>query len=260
MIISTWNVNSIKVRLHAVIQYLSEEQPDVLVLQETKCIDDNFPIHEIMSAGYHSVFCGQQKYNGVAILSKQKAKNIIYNPVTTDLNETRSISATFNNIQVLNLYVVNGHDIDSEKYAHKLSWLNALILYVKQTLQNNKNILILGDFNIAPTDRDVFDSEASRDKILCSNKERALLSNLLSLGFTDLFNNFNFPDNTFSWWDYRAGSFQRNAGYRIDLILSTKDISQRCYDYKIDSYTRHKSWCLLESRTSDHAPVRIKLK
>jgi len=259
MIVVTWNVNSIKVRLHAVLQYLLEENPDVLVLQETKSIDENFPVSAFSDAGYHVIFCGQKTYNGVAIISKDKPKDVQINPVSTDENEMRSISAIYNGIRVVNLYVVNGQNVDTPKYEYKLKWLKKLISYTKKELEKSNDLMLLGDFNIAPTDNDVFDVEITHDEILCSSKERELLATLLSLGLHDLFNDYDYPPQTFTWWDYRGGAFQRNIGYRIDLILGSKSVKKRCLEYFIDKKTRHKSWCLAEPRTSDHVPVRVLL-
>ena len=259
MIVVTWNINSIKVRLHAVLQYLLEENPDVLVLQETKSIDENFNVSAFSDAGYHVIFCGQKTYNGVAIISKDKPKDVQINPVSTDENEMRSISAIYNGIRVVNLYVVNGQNVDTPKYEYKLKWLKKLISYTKKELEKSNDLILLGDFNIAPTDNDVFDVEITHDEILCSSKERELLATLLSLGLHDLFNDYDYPPQTFTWWDYRGGAFQRNIGYRIDLILGSKSVKKRCLEYFIDKKTRHKSWCLAEPRTSDHAPVRVLL-
>ena len=260
MIISTWNVNSIKVRIHAVIQYLSEHKPDVLVLQETKSLDKNFPQSEIQDAGYHSTFLGQKTYNGVAIISKKIPQHIEYNPVNTSKNEARSLAVTIDGITIVNLYVVNGQNIGTDKFEHKLLWLKKLLSYSKKLLTKSDKVVLLGDFNIAPTDNDVFDIELTRDQILCSSQEREALKKLYNLGFHDCFNDFDFPPKTFTWWDYRAGAFQRNIGYRIDLILLSSGLKKDCEDYVIDKDTRHKSWCLAEPRTSDHAPVRIILK
>jgi len=257
MILVTWNVNSIKVRLPNVIQYLNEYKPDILVLQETKVTDDAFPSKALRSIGYHSVFCGQKTYNGVAIITKEKPASFILNPVYLDKNEMRSIVVVYENVTILNVYVVNGKSIDSDKYEYKLKWLKSLYDYSSKILSKTDKFVILGDFNIAPSDSDVPDPSACKDQILCSDKERKSLKKLTDLGLYDLFTNFNFPEKTYTWWDYRAGCFHRNIGYRIDLILATKAIADRCKDYIIDKDTRHKSWCSEEPRTSDHAPVRI---
>jgi len=179
--------------------------------------------------------------------------------VSTDENEMRSISAIYNGIRIVNLYVVNGQNVGTPKYAYKLKWLKKLISYTKKELEKSNDLILLGDFNIAPTDNDVFDVEITHDEILCSSKERELLATLLSLGLHDLFNDYDYPPQTFTWWDYRGGAFQRNIGYRIDLILGSKSVKKRCLEYFIDKKTRHKSWCLAEPRTSDHAPVRVLL-
>ena len=220
MIISTWNVNSIKVRIHAVLQYLEEFNPDVLVLQETKSTDDNFPIDIIVDTGYYVTFYVQKTYNGVAIISKSKPSYVDYNQVKTDKNEARSLLVTIDGISILNLYVVNGQDINTDKYSYKLSWLKKLHTFTKKLLSQNDNVVLLGDFNIAPTNNDVFDIEKTTGQILCSDKERSALQRLLGLGLSDVFDDFSFPPKTFTWWDYRSGAFQRNIGYRIDLILA----------------------------------------
>ena len=260
MILSTWNVNSIKVRLPAILQYLQEQKPDVLVLQETKCLDENFPSNELLEVGYHSVFCGQKTYNGVAILSNKKLDDVSLNPVSTVEGEMRSIAASFDDIRIINLYVVNGQSVGTTKFTYKIKWFKKLLDYTNIQSKKYKNIIIMGDFNIAPNDDDVFDVEATANQVLCSSQERTLLAELISQGFYDLFQDFNFPPKTFTWWDYRGGAFHRNIGYRIDLILGTISIKQKCLDYIIDKETRHKSWCLLEPRTSDHAPCRVILK
>lgn len=257
MIVVTWNVNSIKVRLPNVLQYLKQFKPDILALQETKSLDENFPEEEIKKAGYQAYFCGQKTYNGVAILAKNKCSNIESNPIVIDKSEIRSIAATYRDTKIVNVYVVNGQNVGTEKYLHKLNWLKKLNLYIENCLIKHKKLIILGDFNIAPTNNDVFDVEQTKEQILCSTKERTALGKLLKLGLYDIFNNFNFPPKTFSWWDYRGGAFHRNIGYRIDLILGSKPIQDACSEYIIDKETRHKSWCKKESRTSDHAPVRI---
>ena len=257
MIVVTWNVNSIKVRLPNVLQYLKQFKPDILALQETKSLDENFPEEEIKKAGYHAYFCGQKTYNGVAILAKNECSNIENNPVVIDKSEIRSIAATYRDTKIVNVYVVNGQNVGTEKYLHKLNWLKKLNLYIESCLRKHKKLIILGDFNIAPTDNDVFDVEQTKEQILCSTQERTALGKLLKQGLYDVFNDFNFPPKTFSWWDYRGGAFHKNVGYRIDLILGSKPIKDACSEYIIDKETRHKSWCKKEPRTSDHAPVRI---
>lgn len=257
MIIASWNVNSIKVRLPNVLKYLDDHKPDVLVLQETKVVDDVFPVEPLIAKGYHSIYCGQKTYNGVAILTKNKPTSFDINPVYINKEEMRSIMVVYDNVTILNVYVVNGKSIDSDKYQYKLEWLQSLYEYASTIISKTDRFIILGDFNIAPTDDDVPDPQVCKDQILCSTAERQSLKKITDLGLFDLFNNFNFPKNTYTWWDYRAGCFHRDIGYRIDLILASKYIADKCTDYIIDKDTRHKSWCPEEPRTSDHAPVRI---
>lgn len=257
MIVATWNINSIKVRIHAVLQYLVEYSPDVLVVQETKSTDENFPCEELKAAGYHSYFCGQPTYNGVAIISKKKLNDVELNPVNTKENQQRSIAATYKDLKIINLYVVNGQNVGTEKFEFKMRWLSALKKYIKTCLLTNEKLIILGDFNIAPSDNDVFDIGLTKNQILCSPDERKAFNGLLSLGLNDLFLSFDYPPKTFTWWDYRGGAFHKNIGYRIDHILGTPPISKVCKNLIIDKETRHKSWCKVEPRTSDHAPVRV---
>ena len=260
MEIVTWNVNSIKVRLPIVIQYLSRFKPDVLVLQEIKCIDENFPGDVFDELGYHSVCCGQKTYNGVAILSKLKPSIVKINPVNTEENEKRSLLATINGINILNLYVVNGQNVGTDKYKYKLKWLKALVNLIKKEKLDESKTVILGDFNIAPTDNDVFDPVSCTGEILCSKKERDVLAELCDMGFTDTFITSDYPPKTFTWWDYRGGAFHRNIGYRIDLVYASNKLANKCEGLIIDKETRHKSWCADEPRTSDHVPVRAIFK
>ncbi len=255
MKIATWNINSIKVRLPAVTQYILETSPDVLALQETKSIDENFPKEEIEKLGYKCFFTGQKTYNGVATIFRNAPSDILLNPISTAEDEKRSLAAVYNDTLILNLYVVNGQDIGTDKYKYKLRWLESVIKYLNKIKKKYTNIIVLGDFNIAPTDADVFDVAATHNQILCSPKERDFIDRLKKIGLNDLFLKFDHPEKTFSWWDYRGGAFHKNIGYRIDLILGTTDIYERTKDVFVDKHTRHKKWCKKEPRTSDHAPV-----
>jgi exodeoxyribonuclease-3 len=251
MKIASWNVNSIRVRLEHVLDWLHAEQPDVLGLQEIKVPGDDFPAEAFQQAGYQCLVNGQKTYNGVALLSKltalQPALDI---PGLADVQK-RAVAATFDGCRVINLYVPNGESVGSEKYAYKLSWLSALRDWLQQELAAHDKLVVLGDFNIAPEDRDVHDPAEWRNKVLCSDAERAALSSLLDLGLTDSFRLFEQPDKTFSWWDYRAGGFRRNNGLRIDLLLVSKNLAPLCKQSRIDREPR-----ALE-RPSDHAPVWI---
>ena len=248
MKIATWNVNSLKVRLNQVLQWLEEYQPEILALQETKSTDDNFPLAAINAAGYQVVYSGQKTYNGVAILSKTTATNTIVDlPELVD-PQRRILAANIDGIRVLNVYVPNGSSVGSEKYHYKLTWLGHLADYVKQQLKQHEKFVILGDFNIAPTDQDVHDPALWKDTILCSEPERRALQKLLSYGLIDLYRQFN-HSTEYSWWDYRQAAFRRNLGLRIDLILVNDALAVTAKQVLIDRLAR------TAERPSDHAPV-----
>ena len=249
MKIATWNVNSLKVRLPHVLDWLATAQPDVLCLQETKTTDENFPVEAIKDAGYHSVYSGQKTYNGVAILSKTPAESILTDIPGLDDPQRRILGATIGGVRILNLYVVNGQEVGSEKYAHKLHWLEKVAEHVREQLVKHVHFVTLGDFNIAPEDRDVHDPEAWHERILCSTPERAALQKLLEPGLVDTFRLFDQEADSFSWWDYRAAAFRRNMGLRIDLILASRTLADSCTACSIDKEPRR-----LE-RPSDHTPV-----
>ena len=247
--IATWNVNSLRVRLKQAIKWLATEQPNVLVLQETKITDEQFPVEDIEALGYQVVFSGQKTYNGVAILSQSKPEDIVTDLPELNDPQRRILAATIDDIRILNLYVVNGSQVGSEKFAYKLDWLNKVTRWVATQLKNHPKFIILGDFNIAPSDRDVHNPKAWKERILCSTPEREALNSLLKLGFVDSFRLFEQNDHIWSWWDYRGGSFQKNMGLRIDLILSSLLLSERCTACFVDKEPR--TW----QRPSDHAPV-----
>jgi len=247
--IATWNVNSLKVRLPQVLDWLAAAAPDILCLQETKLMDENFPAAEIRAAGYRVVYAGQKTYNGVAIISRQEAGDIITDIPALDDPQRRILGATIGGVRVLNLYVVNGQEVGSEKFTYKLEWLARVADYIKEQLQQHERFVVLGDFNITPDDRDVHDPEAWHERILCSTPERAALNHILELGLTDTFRLFEQEEKTFSWWDYRAAAFRRNLGLRIDLILASQPLARACSACAVDKAPRK-----LE-RPSDHAPV-----
>ena len=249
MKIATWNVNSLKVRLPHVLDWLAASETDVLCLQETKTTDENFPADELEAAGYHVVFSGQKTYNGVAIISKQPASDIIIDVAELDDPQRRILGATIDGVRVLNLYVVNGQEVGSEKYAHKLHWLEKVTAHMAEQLQRHERFVVVGDFNIAPDDRDVYDPEAWHERILCSTPERDALQKILDLGLTDTFRLFEQEEKSYSWWDYRAAGFRRNRGLRIDLILANQALAENCRTCAIDKEPRR-----LE-RPSDHTPV-----
>lgn len=249
MKIATWNVNSLKVRLPQVTTWLESSNPDVLVLQEIKQHTDAFPEDEFIATGYHALASGQKTYNGVAIIARQPPEDVVTDFPGFDDPQRRILAATVGDVRVVNLYVPNGSEVGSDKYTYKLAWLAALRNFLEDELARHEKLVVLGDFNIAPKDADVYDPEKWGDAILCSPAERAALKTLLDLGLTDVFRNFEQPENTFSWWDYRAAGFQRNAGLRIDLILCSEALTECCTASAVDKEPR--AW----ERPSDHAPV-----
>ena len=249
MKIATWNVNSLKVRLPHVLDWLAAADVDILCLQETKTTDENFPVDELSGAGYQVVYSGQKTYNGVAIISKEPAADIVTDIPGLDDPQRRILCATIGGVRVLDLYVVNGQEVGSEKYAYKLHWLEKVSEFINTQLQQHERLVVVGDFNIAPEDRDVYDPEAWHERILCSTAERQALQRIIDLGLVDTFRLFDQPENSYSWWDYRAAAFRRNRGLRIDLILASKSLSGSCSTCVIDREPRS-----LE-RPSDHTPV-----
>jgi len=251
MRLASWNVNSLKVRLPHVLDWLAEQAPDVLCLQETKLEDGNFPIKEIEAAGYHAVYSGQKTYNGVAILARTPPQNVIYGiPGWEDL-QRRVLSATIDGVRVVCVYVPNGQSVDSDKYPYKLAWLQALERYLRDSLLSHAQFAVLGDYNIAPTHRDVYDVALFGEGILVSEPERAAFTRLLALGLIDSFTLFEQAEPVYTWWDYRMGGFRRNHGLRIDHILLSASLAQSCTDWQVDKAPRK-----LE-RPSDHAPVWV---
>ena len=249
MKIASWNVNSLRVRLPQVLEWLEDNPVDVLALQETKMTDEDFPAEEIEQAGYQVQYSGQKTYNGVAVLSKQEGRDVVKDINSLDDPQRRILAVTVDDVRVLNLYVVNGKEVGSDKYEYKLDWLKKVTAYIKKDLKNYPNYVVLGDFNIAPEDADVYDPEAWQGKILCSDKERLALQAITDLGFVDTFRLFDQEDNTFSWWDYRSAGFRRNHGLRIDLILASTALEASCSFSVVDKAPRSNE------RPSDHAPI-----
>jgi exodeoxyribonuclease III len=247
--IATWNVNSLRVRLAHVLDWLDANHPDVLALQETKLSDEQFPVEAFMAAGYQAVYSGQKTYNGVAILSRQPTRNVIHNVPGLEDAQRRVLTATIADVRVLNVYVPNGAEVGSVKYAYKLGWLNKIAGYVREQLPRYEKFVMLGDFNVAPADIDVYDPKIWFEKILCSTPEREAIKRLRELGLVDLFRQFEQAEKSFSWWDYRAAAFRRNLGLRIDIILASPALAAVCSACRIDKTPR-----ALE-RPSDHAPV-----
>ena len=251
MKVASWNVNSLRVRLDQVIEWLDAEQPDVLGLQEIKMPSDAFPAEAFKEIGYQWEVDGQKTYNGVALLSKTAAIDVHKAIPDFADEQKRAIAATYAETRVINLYVPNGQSVGSDKYEYKLRWLTALEIWLRGELERHDRVVVMGDFNIAPDDRDVHDPDEWRGKVLCSDAERAALQRLLDLGMQDSFRLFEQPERSFSWWDYRAAGFRRNNGMRIDLLLVSAPVAERCVKSRIDKEPR-----ALE-RPSDHAPVWI---
>ncbi|MEI7456218.1 MAG: exodeoxyribonuclease III [Nitrosomonadales bacterium] len=253
MKLATWNVNSLKVRLPQVLDWLAANPVDVLCLQETKQQDADFPDTELAAAGYQSVFIGQKTYNGVAILSREAASDVQTGIPGFEDEQKRVIAATFGDIRVVDVYIPNGQSPDSDKYQYKLGWLAALHDWLKEELVRYPKLVLLGDYNIAPEDRDVHDPAAWVGNVLVSEPERDAFKALLALGLTDSYRLFEQADKTFSWWDYRMMGFRRNLGMRIDHILISAPLVAQCKSCIIDKAPRK-----LE-RPSDHTPVVVEL-
>jgi len=247
--IATWNVNSLRVRLQQVLDWLDNEQPDILAVQETKTADPDFPLQALIAAGYQALFSGQKTYNGVALFSRSLATDPVQDLPDLQDPQRRVLGATIGPLRILNVYVPNGQAVGTEKYAYKLDWLDKLICYVQEQLASYPHFVVLGDFNIAPEDRDVYDPQAWSGRVLCSEPERSALQQLFTLGLRDAFRLFEQEPENYSWWDYRAAGFRRNHGLRIDLMLVSPALAALCTACWIDKTPRR-----LE-RPSDHTPV-----
>ncbi|WP_088284054.1 exodeoxyribonuclease III [Ideonella sp. A 288] len=253
MKLATWNVNSLGVRLPQVLDWLAAEQPDVLVLQETKLTDDKFPQAEITAAGWHSTWFGQKTYNGVALLSRQPATEVVRNIPGMADDQARVIAATVGDLRVVGAYMPNGQAPDSDKFVYKMRWLEALRQWLHDELAAHPRLVLMGDFNIAPEDRDVHDPVAWAGQIHCTPEERAHFRALLDLGLVDAFRLFDQPPRSWSWWDYRNLAFRKNQGLRIDHVLVGHALSPTVTACRIDKAPRKNE------RPSDHAPVVVEL-
>jgi exodeoxyribonuclease-3 len=249
MKVATWNVNSLKVRLPQVLAWLEKHAPDALCLQETKLEDAKFPVEDIRAAGYHAVYSGQKTYNGVAILSRLPATGAQSAIPDFDDPQKRVLAATIAGVRVICLYVPNGQSVDSDKYRYKLDWLTRTRDWLKRERAANAQLVVVGDFNVAPEDRDVHDPKAWEGQVLVSAPERHAFQELLAVGLKDSFRLFEQPPNAYTWWDYRMNAFKRRMGLRIDHILVSNDLAAQCRGCAIDIEPRHNE------RPSDHAPV-----
>ena len=255
MKIASWNVNSLNVRLPHLSQWLASAQPDVVALQETKMEDAKFPDTAIAELGYRSVFSGQKTYNGVAILARGHAIADVQAGIPGFADEQkRVLAATVAGVRIVDVYVVNGQAVGSEKYDYKQRWLGALRNWLADEIARHPKLVVLGDFNIAPDDRDVHDPAIwNDDSILTSTAERAALQRLFDLGLHDSYRIFHADGGAFSWWDYRQAAFRRNLGLRIDLVLVSDALRGACASASIDREPR--TW----ERASDHTPVLVEL-
>lgn len=249
MKLATWNVNSIRARLTHVLDWLSLNQADVLCLQETKVTDAEFPYDPFRTAGYHVAHVGQKGYNGVATITRAPAAEVVTAPPGLDGEQKRALTLTANGVRVVNVYVPNGERVGSEKYEFKLQWFAALRHYLLVELQRHPLLTVVGDFNVAPEDRDVYDPRLWQNQVLFSEPERAALRALIDIGLVDIFRRFDQPPGSYTWWDYRQGAFRRNLGLRIDHILCSRALTERCRACFVDKNPRGLK------RPSDHAPV-----
>lgn len=253
MKLATWNVNSLNVRLPHVLDWLRDNPIDVLCLQETKQEDVKFPYEVLKEAGYEAIHIGQKTYNGVAIISRHALTDVQHNIPNFEDDQQRVISATINGIRVVCAYIPNGQAVDSEKYQYKMRWLKALTDWLRTELVAHPKLMLLGDYNIAPEDRDCHDPEAWLGQILVSPAEREAFQALVNLGLHDSFRLFEQAEKSFSWWDYRMMGFRRNFGMRIDHILVSDVLKSICIAATIDKTPRK-----LE-RPSDHTPVILEI-
>lgn len=261
MKIATWNVNSLRVRLPHVLDWLKTEQPDILALQEIKMEDKDFPVEDIEAAGYSVIYSGQKTYNGVAILSRGVCGDVIADIPGLDDHQRRVLCATLDvasgaaspathtQVRVMNVYIPNGEAVGSDKYRYKLDWLEKLVIYLEEQRAIYPYLILLGDFNIAPEACDVHDPMLWDGRVLCSAPERKMFERFVDLGLCDTFRLFEQAPNQFSWWDYRMAAFRRDLGLRIDHILASPALCAACVSSRIDKIPR--AW----ERPSDHAPV-----
>lgn len=258
-VIATWNVNSIRTRLPHLKEWLKDRDPDIVLLQELKCVEEAFPFEEIEDLGFNVKVLGQKSYNGVAILSKDPIEDLVLGIPGFDDPQARYIEALCGTTRVASIYVPNGQEVGSEKFAYKLRFLKALQDHVQTLLLAGERVVLGGDYNIAPSVADGYNPETfQKDRILCSKAERDALFSLMNIGYLDGYRVKNpeiLPENHhhFSWWDYRAGSYESNKGYRIDHLFCSPPAADHIVDAGIDHETR------IKERPSDHAPVWLTL-
>jgi len=253
MKLATWNVNSLAVRLPQLLDWLAANPVDAMVLQETKLSDDKFPLAALQDAGYQVVFHGQKTYNGVALLSRTPAQDVVRNIPGLDDPQARVIAGTVDGVRVVGAYFPNGQAPDSDKFTYKMAWLDALRAWLAGELEHHAELVLMGDYNIAPEDRDVYDPVAWAGQIHCTPQERAHFQGLIGMGLVDAFRMFEQPLKSWSWWDYRNLAFRKNQGLRIDHILVSQALKDRVQTCVIDKLPRKNE------RPSDHAPVLVEI-
>jgi len=257
MIISSWNVNSVRARIDNIIEYLKKYSPNVLMMQEIKTEDINFPYDEFKNLKYESYVFGQKSYNGVAIITKNKLQNIKIDLIKDKLKQSRIISAEIRykkkNIQIINIYTPNGNPVDTEKYTYKINWLNDLIKHLKISSKKNENIILGGDFNIIPSSKDVYNPKGFEDDALFRLEIRKKLREIINIGFHDAYRYINGDKEGYTFWNYMRGAWQKNNGMRIDHFLVSNSLLNIIKDVKINKHPRDKE------NPSDHAPIEIEL-
>jgi len=254
--IASWNVNSLRVRLPQLTEWAALHQPDIIALQEIKLPEEQFPHDAMADLGYDSVFLGQKTYNGVAILTRSAPQEILQElpGLSDDPLQRRAIAVTCHGLRIINVYVPNGESLLSPKFTYKLTWLKALRNFLEAQMQHYEHVLVMGDFNIAPSDVDVYDPQAWQGHVLVSAAERDALAEILQMGFFDIYRALNIDTTEFTWWDYRAGAFYKNRGLRIDHFLGNQSVLKQCLRCFVDKDAR--AW----TRPSDHAPILLELE
>jgi len=257
MLISSWNVNSVRARIENIVNYLKSSNSDILLMQEIKTEEKNFPYNEFKKVGYYSYVLGQKSYNGMAFLSKKKFENIELNFFSDERKQARTLVVDLKIkakiIKLINIYVPNGNPIDTDKYTYKKNWLDLLLKEIKKTISNYKNIIIGGDFNIIPDQIDVYDHRKFENDALFTLEIRKKLRELINLGFQDIYRYFNKDKQEFTFWDYMAGSWQKNHGMRIDHFLVSNNLLNNIKNINIDKKPRSKL------KPSDHAPIELEI-
>ena len=257
MKIISWNVNSVRARITNILDYIKQSNPDILLLQEIKTQDENFPYEEFKKKGYHSYVYGQKSYNGVAIVSKAEIKNIDKNFINDELKHSRIITGEIElkqkKIELINIYVPNGNPIETEKYIYKKIWLDLFLKNIKRDLKKNPNIIISGDFNIIPEEIDAYDSKRYENDALFKLEIRKKYRELINLGFQDVYRFYNKTKQEYTYWDYFAGSWQKNYGLRIDHFLVSKNIIENLNSININKKPRSKL------KPSDHTPIELEI-